>query len=399
MTTPRRDLTEAVSALPNAVNPLALSLNENPFPPLPGVRSALIESVDVANRYPEFLPERLRALIAGHIGVGEEQVVIGAGATGVIMQVLSAVDQSGGPNGDDVADVRRLSDLRPDGAAGFGHRGAGRARPPRPRCHGRGGSQARVVVVCRPHNPTGTVEPAADIELFLQRVPSDTVVLLDEAYVEFLAPEHRVDALALVERFPNVVVLRTFSKAYGLAGLRIGYGFCAPDLARSLWTMQLPFGIGITGLVAVAASYDAESQLQQRIRMIASERRYLRNRLHAMGVYSTDGHANFVYLPANSRPWRQFFEGSGLQIRELRRRQRADHRGEPSVHPGGVVRAGAIRVALNSGLLGAGLRYEEAWPQNRRPSRAREIRSRLRAPTGNAPAGVTSPTGWSRSHR
>jgi histidinol-phosphate aminotransferase len=176
-------------------------------------------------------------------------------------------------------------------------------------------SQARVVVVCRPHNPTGTVESAADVELFLQRVPTDTVVLLDEAYVEFLAPEHRIDALALVQRFPNVVVVRTFSKAYGLAGLRIGYGFCARDLATRVWTMQLPFGMGITGLVAVAASYDAESELQQRIRRIASERRYLRMRLRSMGIYSTDGHANFVYLPANSRPWKQFFDGTDLQIR------------------------------------------------------------------------------------
>ena len=80
--------------------------------------------------------------------------------------------------------------------------------------------------------------------------------------------------------------------------------------------MQLPFGVGITGLVAVAASYDAERQLQQRIRMIASERRYLRMRLRSMGVYSTDGHANFVYLPANNRPWRRFFEGTGLEIRD-----------------------------------------------------------------------------------
>ena len=94
---------------------------------------------------------------------------------------------------------------------------------------------------------------------------------------------YRIDAPALVERYPNVVVLRTFSKAYGLAGLRIGYGFCAPSLARRLWTMQPPFGIGITSLVAVAASYDAENQLRQRIRMIASERRYLRMRLRSMG--------------------------------------------------------------------------------------------------------------------
>ncbi len=112
------------------------------------------------------------------------------------------------------------------------------------------------------------------------------------------------------------MVLRTFSKAYGLAGLRVGYGFCAPELARKLWTMQLPFGIGITGLVAVAASYDAETELQQRIRMIAAERRYLRMRLRSMGVYTTDGHANFVYLPPLGQPWREVFDGTGLQVRD-----------------------------------------------------------------------------------
>jgi histidinol-phosphate aminotransferase len=141
------------------------------------------------------------------------------------------------------------------------------------------------------------------------------VVLLDEAYVEFLAPEQRIDAPALVARFPNVVVLRTFSKAYGLAALRIGYGFCAPDLARRLWTMQLPFGMGTAGLVAVAASYDAEAELQQRIRVIAAEGRYLRARLAAMGVYSTDSHANFVYLPACARPLQEVFSGRGLRVR------------------------------------------------------------------------------------
>ena len=97
------------------------------------------------------------------------------------------------------------------------------------------------------------------------------------------------------------MVLRTFSKAYGLAGLRIGYGFCAPELARRLWTMQLPFGMGITGLVAVAASYDAEAELQQRIRVITAEGRYLRARLAAMGVYSTDS-ARQLRLPARRAP-------------------------------------------------------------------------------------------------
>ena len=133
---------------------------------------------------------------------------------------------------------------------------------------------------------------------FLRRVPRDTIVLLDEAYIEFAAPEHRIDVSALIARFPNVVVVRTFSKAYGLAGLRIGYGLASAELAATLWSQQLPFGIAITSLLAVAASYDAEDQLLQRIQTITAERRYLRMRLSAMGIYTTDAHANFMYLPS-----------------------------------------------------------------------------------------------------
>ena len=95
MATLKPELTEAVGALPSALNPLALSLNENPFPPLPAVRSALIESIDSANRYPEYMPEQLRSLIAGRVGVRDGQVVIGVGATGVILQVLQAVTSPG----------------------------------------------------------------------------------------------------------------------------------------------------------------------------------------------------------------------------------------------------------------------------------------------------------------
>ena len=286
---------------------MALSLNENPFPPLPAVRTALAEAVGVANRYPEFLPERLRELVATRVGVAADQVVLGAGATGVVMQVLHATTKPGdrivmtSPTFDGYpifAQMARLVsvtvpldahghhdlDAMVDAAVG-----------------------ARVVVLCRPHNPSGTLESAAEVERFLSRVPADTIVLLDEAYVEFVAPQYRIDGPALVRRFPNVVVIRTFSKAYGLAGLRIGYGFGAPELARKLWTMQLPFGMGITGLVAVAASYDAEAQLWQRIRAITTERSYLQRRLRSAGVYCSDAHANFVYLPPAARPWREVY--------------------------------------------------------------------------------------------
>lgn len=306
---------DVLDALPNAIDRLALSLNESPFPPLPAVRSALIRSVDAANRYPEFLPERLRQLIAGHIGVSAEQVVLGAGASGVAMQVLHAVTRQG--------DRIVLSEPTFDGYPIFARmaRLTRVAVPLDKRGHhdleamAAAAADARVVVLCRPHNPTGTLEPVANVERFLRRVPDDTIVLLDEAYIEFVDSQHRIDGPDLTRRFPNVVVLRTFSKAYGLAGLRIGYGFASPGLAETIWGMQLPFGMGISSLAAVAASYGAEEQLRQRILRITDERDYLRRRLRAMGVYATDGHANFVYLPTVWRPWREVFEGTGLKAR------------------------------------------------------------------------------------
>ncbi|MHA7651711.1 pyridoxal phosphate-dependent aminotransferase [Mycobacterium sp. ML4] len=304
-----------LDGLPHASDPFALSLNENPFPPLPAVRSALMRSIDVANRYPEFLPERLRRLIARHIGVGEEQVVLGAGASGVVMQVLHAVTRPGdrivlsAPTFDGYpifARMARLSSVTVP-LDGSGHHDLA--------AMARAAADASVVVLCRPHNPTGTVESAADVQRFLRQVPDDTIVLLDEAYIEFVAPQHRIDGPDLIRRFPNVVVLRTFSKAYGLAGLRIGYGFAAPELAGRLWHMQLPFGMGITSLIAVAACYDAEEQLRQRVLRITGERDCLCRRLWAMGVYTTAGHANFVYLPPAKRPWREVFGDAGLKAR------------------------------------------------------------------------------------
>jgi histidinol-phosphate aminotransferase len=334
-----------VAALPDAVDPFALSLNENPFPPLPAVRSALINAIDSANRYPEFLPHQLRGLIADRVGVREEQVVLGAGATGVALQVLHSVTSPGdrivltSPTFDGypiLAEMARLSSVSVP-LDEHGHHDLDALAD--------AASDAKVVVLCRPHNPTGTLESSADVERFLQRVPSDTIVLLDEAYIEFVAPEHRLDAPALVQRFPNVVVLRTFSKAYGLAGLRIGYGFGAPELAKTLWTMQLPFGISITSAVAVAASYDAESQLQQRIRFVASERRYLQRRLRSMGIYCTDAHANFLYLPAAGRSWRQQFDAAGVRARHF-----AD--GGVRVTVGGRASTRAVLAALAQGKEG-----------------------------------------------
>src|SRR3982074_3013930 len=162
MAAPNRALTDAVGALPAAVNPYALSLNENPFPPLPAVRSALIESIDAANRYPEFLPERLRSLIAGHVGVRDEQVVIGVGATGVIMQMLHAVTSPGekivmtSPTFDGYPIFAQMTRLGPVTVAldAHGHHDLDAMAD--------AAADARVGVQCRPHNTTGTIQPPPD---------------------------------------------------------------------------------------------------------------------------------------------------------------------------------------------------------------------------------------------
>lgn len=301
--------------VPESDNPLALSLNENPFAPLPAVHTAIVEATAAANRYPEFLPERLRRLIATHVGVPDEQVIVAAGATGVMMQVLQTVTSPGdrivfaNPTFDGYPILAQMARLTPVTVPldRHGHQDL--------EAMAEEATHARVVVICRPHNPTGTVEAASQVQRFLNRVPSDVVVVVDEAYIEFVHPAYRLDHRELVRRHANVIVVRTFSKAYGLAGMRTGYGICSPRSAQALWAMQLPFGSTFTSLAAVAASYAAEDQLQERIRFITAERAYLRARLRDLGVSSTDSHANFVYLPPSGKPWREAFEGTGLQVR------------------------------------------------------------------------------------
>ena len=300
---------------PDPQNPLALALNENPFSPLPAVQAAMVAVAETANRYPEFLPQRLRHLIAGHMGVAGEQVVIGAGATGVVMQVLNALTSPGErmafayPTFDGYpifAQIARLTSV-PVPLDAHGHHDLDAMAD--------AAAGSRVVVLCRPHNPTGTIESETAVRALLNRIARDTVVVLDEAYVEFVAPDQRIDAATLVRDHPNVVVVRTFSKAYGLAGIRTGYGFCAPEIAAAVWSMQLPFGSTSTSLAAVDASFRAESQLRQRIVAITAERAYLRSQLRSRGIWTTESHANFLYLSPGAAPWQEVFADTGVQVR------------------------------------------------------------------------------------
>ncbi|MFJ4658691.1 aminotransferase class I/II-fold pyridoxal phosphate-dependent enzyme [Nocardia sp. NPDC088792] len=275
-----------------------LSLSENPFPPLPSVLDALGDCLGEANRYPEFLPHRLPQLIAGHVGVGPDQVVVGSGATGVAMQIMQTLPAPGSrfvyatPTFDGYPIMANMIGLR---ALGIPLDSGGRqdlwgmARVV--------GEHTGLIAVCRPHNPTGTVVSASELKAFLFSIPAQVPVILDEAYVEFLGAADALDTVELVRRHPNVLVLRTFSKAYGLAGLRIGYAFGSPELVRRVQRLQLPFGVPGTAVAAVRASYAAEAELGERILRITTARELLRTELRLGGIRVPRSSANFLYLP------------------------------------------------------------------------------------------------------
>ena len=250
--------------------------------------------------------------------MADEQVVIGSGATGVILQVLQAVTSPGEkmvmtyPTFDGYpifAQMARLESVTVPLDA-HGHQDLDAMAD--------AAADARVVAVCRPHNPTGTIEPAAEIERFLRRIRSDTVVLLDEAYVEFLltgAPDRRV---------------RTLSSGTPMSW------WCAPSRRPTDWPAcgsatasalrTWPAGCGACSSRSASASpawwrwrppMTRKTSCGNAFGLIASERRYLRMRLRSMGVYSTDGHANFLYLPAAGRSWRHEFDAAGVRVRHF----------------------------------------------------------------------------------
>lgn len=275
-----------------------LSLSENPYPPLPSVLRAVHVTLAQANRYPEFLPRRLPMLIAQHVGVRADQVVVGSGATGVAMQIMQSLIAPGAeivygaPTFDGYPIMCEMTGVTGvpvplDKAGNQDLRAMLRAIDKR----------TALVVVCRPHNPTGTVIPADDLKAFLSGVPAGVPVLLDEAYVEFLGAGEFVDPVALIAKHPNLLVLRTFSKAYGLAGLRIGYAFGATELIARVRKLQLPFGVSAAAVAAVTASYAAEPELATRILRITEARDALRTALLTSGIAVPESHANFLYLP------------------------------------------------------------------------------------------------------
>jgi histidinol-phosphate aminotransferase len=286
------------AAVRQGVTTYKISSNENPYPPLPSVLRVVADAALVMNRYPDMAVTELTEALARRLGVPPEHVATGAGSVGVLGQLVAATCDAG----DEVIYAWRSFEAYPIVVAIAGavsvqvpldararHDFAAMAAAITPR--------TRLILVCTPNNPTGPVVHQDELDAFLAKVPGDVLVVIDEAYVEFVTDEHAPDALATYAGRPNVAVLRTFSKAYGLAGLRVGYAVAHEPVAQALRKTAAPFGVSTIAQQAAIASLDAFEQLQERVDALVAERERVVAGLRHQGWHVPETQANFVWLP------------------------------------------------------------------------------------------------------
>lgn len=296
-----------------------LASNENPFAPLPSVRRAVEDAAARLNRYPDPAATALRERIAAHHGVGVDEVALGPGSSAVIQQAIAAYCEPGDP-GDEVVHAWRSFEAYPllaqlagavpvgvplDDAGGHDLDAMAAAVTDR----------TRVVLLCTPNNPTGVVLRTAEVERFLARVPRHVLVLVDEAYVEYDAT---LDGLGLLRRHANVCLVRTFSKAHGLAALRVGYALARPAVAEALRRTLLTFAVTDLAQAAAIASLDAADELAERVAAVVTERERVSRGLRDLGVPATDSRGNFVWLPCDAARGAELveaFDTAGVLVR------------------------------------------------------------------------------------
>ncbi|GAB3211068.1 histidinol-phosphate transaminase [Marinactinospora thermotolerans] len=273
-----------------------LSSNESPYGPLPSVLEAITAAATGINRYPDNGAAELTAALARRFDVPEEHVALGAGSVGILQQLLETVAEPGA----EVVYAWRSFEAYPLLA---GLSGATSVQVPlRDETHDLDAllaavtERTRLLLVCNPNNPTGTVVRGEELTAFLDRVPDHVLVVLDEAYREYVRDPAVPDGLSLYRDRPNVAVLRTFSKAYGLAALRVGFLVGHPHVAEAVRKTMVPFAVNALAQAAAVASLEAEEELLERVESTVKERERVRGALLADGWTVPPTEANFVWL-------------------------------------------------------------------------------------------------------
>ena len=285
---------EAEHGITDAVK---LASNENPWPPVPAVVDAVRSAAGGLNRYADHRATELRNRLAGWLGVDADQVTVGAGSVTLIQQLfLAYVDP-----GDEVVYPWRSFEVYPvfsrltgasdvqvplDGPVADLEAVAGAVTP-----------ATKLVLLANPNNPTSTAVTVEQIGGLLDDVSAGTLVVVDEAYREFASPALGDPISDLLPHHDNLLVLRTFSKAQGLAGLRLGYGVGHPDVVAAVDVTCVPFSVNAVAQAAALAAIDAIDEITAQAEVIKSERSRVLDELGASGLDVPRSETNFVWLP------------------------------------------------------------------------------------------------------
>ncbi|WP_299443980.1 histidinol-phosphate transaminase [uncultured Phycicoccus sp.] len=306
------------AAVRDGLTAYKISSNENPFPPLPSVLEVVRDAATAMNRYPDMAVTALTRALADRLGVPAARISTGPGSVGVLDQLIRATCD----DGDEVVFAWRSFEAYPILTTLAGARPvmvplAPGARHDLDAMADAVTDRTRLVLVCTPNNPTGTTVGADELDAFLDRVPADVLVVIDEAYLEFVDAPDAPDAMAVHAARPNVVVLRTFSKAYGLAGLRVGYAVAHEPVAEALRKSALPFGVNSLAQAAAVASLDAADELDVRVKELVAERERVVAALRDQGWDIPEQQANFVWfdLGDDTAAFAAACEDEGLTVR------------------------------------------------------------------------------------
>jgi len=274
---------------------IKLASNENPLGPSPKAVEAIRAAAGEIHRYPDGASFALRSKLAARLGVAENQLVFGTGGDEILELIAKTLI---GP-GDEVVYAWPSFAMYPIVIKGMGATGV-----PVPLTedlvHDLDAMAAavtdrtRVVMVCNPNNPTGTSVGAAEFDRFVAALPDDVVLAVDEAYFEFVRRDDYPDVIALMGRRPGTLVLRTFSKIYGLAGIRIGYGICDAELASYLERARHPFNVNRLAEVAALAALDDDEHARRTIELNTAGLEYLAAELGRMGIKTWPSEANYI---------------------------------------------------------------------------------------------------------
>lgn len=276
--------------------PLKLSSNESAFGPLPSVSTAIAAAGDNANRYPDITSTQLREKLAQQLGVGFNQVITGTGSSALCQQLVQITCLPG----DEVVFPWRSFEAYPIFAQVVG-------ATPRPiplLDDGRHdldsmlaaiNDRTRLIFLCSPNNPTGATLTRAEFDDFVSKVPNDIIIALDEAYIEFNRDPEAVVGTDIVGAHDNVVCLRTFSKAYGLAGLRVGYAYGPEKIIDALGRVAIPFSVSAVAQAAAIASLEARDELLARTEPTVAVRDKVADHIGA-----ARSQANFVWIPGDN---------------------------------------------------------------------------------------------------